>query len=41
VRDGYNTLGEENDMRAVAFWLGLVLFVTLLAVPRAVYACPS
>ncbi len=41
MRAGYNTAEEENDMRVYAWVLGLVLIVTLLAVPRSVYACPS
>lgn len=41
MRAGYNTAEEENDMRVYAWLLGLILIVTLLTLPRSVYACPS
>jgi hypothetical protein len=41
VSADYNSAEEENDMRAIAWILGLLLVVTLLSVPRSVYACPS
>jgi hypothetical protein len=34
-------MDEENEMRAYAFLLGLLLFFALSAWPRALYACPS
>ena len=41
VSADYNSEEEENEMRAIAWILGLLLLVTLLALPRSVYACPS
>ena len=38
---GYNRAEEENDMREKVWLFGLLLSVTLLALPRSVYACPS
>lgn len=48
MSDGYNSANgvafvpqEENGMRTCAWLIGLFLLVVLLALPRAVYACPS
>ena len=38
---GYNRAEEENVMRAPIWLIVLLLLAALLAVPRALYACPS
>jgi hypothetical protein len=39
--EGSEMVEEEIAMRLSAWLLALVLIVTLLALPRSLYACPS